>query len=273
MLKAYSLHKIDNLINEENRRNHISQPEFLVIIPTHNHPETLEYSILSVLQQNSENFSLVIICDGVSQETREITAKFKEERQVTILDYPKSPRAGEEYRDFVIKSHSSRYVTYLGDDDLFLPNHLQVMSAELLDNDFSHPIPVYVTREKRIALFANTDLGKRDWVNWHMEGPPYKNSISLTGVAHTREIYMQLKEVWSTTPEDRWTDHYMWCKFFSLDEIRLSTAKLSTTIKTPQSLLNQDERREHVSYFFNKLRHESFVNFWNNSVSYELYGI
>lgn len=254
------------------KRIHFFHPDFLVIIPTHHHPETLEYAICSVLQQSYRNFRLVIICDGVSQETRQITAKFKFERRVTVLEFPKSSRVGEEYRDFAIRKYPSRYVTYLGDDDLFLPDHLKVMKSELLKYDFSHPVPVYVNKERQINLFAKTNLREKKWVNWHIEGPPYKNSISLTGAAHTREIYFCLKEGWAKTPENRWTDHYMWCKFFSLDGIRLSTANFSTTIKTPQQLLNSLERKQHLEFFYNKLQEDSFTKSWNDIVRQALDG-
>ena len=248
------------------RRQKFYDPDFLVIIPTHNHPETLEYSILSVLQQSFKSFKLVVICDGVTNETKEVTAKFKTNKKLTVLDFPKSARVGEEYRDFVIRNYPSRYITYLGDDDLFFPNHLQLMSLEMQEYDFSHPIPAYVTKDRQVALFAQTNLRDEEWVRWHTEGPPYKNSISLTGVAHSRKIYLSLNQGWSTTPESRWADHFMWTKFFSLNGIRLSTLGCSTTIKSPQQFFNRDERQEHIRYYFNKLSEESFSEFWNTEI-------
>ena len=257
---------MDNSANSSISQSHLLQPDFLVIIPTFNHPETLEYAVSSVLQQSYENFRLVIICDGVTQETREITAKFNADRRVTVLEFPKSPRVGEEYRDFAIKNYPSKYVTYLGDDDLFLPDHLKVMREELLTYDFSHPVPVYLTKERQIRLFAKTNLREKYWINWQTEGPPYNNSISMTGVAHTRDIYFCLNEGWTTTPKNRWADHYMWCKFFSLDGIRLSTSKFSTTVKSPQILFNSSERKQHVEYFYNKMQEDSFTKSWNEGV-------
>lgn len=253
-------------MNSSFRPSDFSDPDFLVIIPTYNHPETLEYAVWSVLNQSYENFRLVIICDGVTQETRDVTAKFQDDSRVTVLDFPKSSRVGEEYRDFAIRNFPSRFVTYLGDDDLFLPDHLKVMKEELLNYDFSHPLPVYLTKERQVRLFARTNLSDLYWVNWHLEGPPYKNSISMTGVAHTRDIYFCLNEGWTTTPEKRWADHYMWCKFLSLDGIRLSTSKLSTTIKSPQRLFNSPERKQHLEYFYNKLQEDSFTESWNENV-------
>ena len=264
--KVFFLHKIDNSVNSSIRRFDFSDPDFLVIIPTYNHPETLEYAVCSVLNQSYKNFRLVIICDGVTQETRNITAKFNDDSRVTVLDFPKSSRVGEEYRDIAIRSFPSRYVTYLGDDDLFLADHLKIMKEELLNYDFTHPLPVYLTNEMQIRLFAKTNLREKYWINWHIEGPPYKNSISMTGVAHTRDIYFCLNEGWTTTPEKRWADHYMWCKFFSLDGIRLSTSKFSTTIKSPQRLFNSLERKQHLGYFYNKLQEDSFTESWNEHV-------
>ena len=238
-------------------------PDFLVIIPTHNHPETLEFAVASVLNQTYQNFELVVICDGVFEETKKVTQKYVGSKKIKILDFPKSPRVGEEYRDFAIKHLPSKYVTYLGDDDLFLPNHLLVMKKQLQIYDFTHPLPVYVDKHRSINAFAKTNLNEQKWRTWHMEGPPYKNSISLTGVAHTRDSYLSLIQGWSHTPNDRWSDHFMWCKFLERDDMKFSTTNISTTIKSPHVMFDKQERHNHVSYFYSKLNKKLFPAIWN----------
>ena len=47
----------------------MSSPAVTVIIPTHNHPGPLAFSIASVLQQSFEDLSLVVIGDGVGDDT------------------------------------------------------------------------------------------------------------------------------------------------------------------------------------------------------------
>ena len=43
-----------------------------VIIPTHNHPKTIKYSISSVQNQTFGDLDIVVIGDGTNKETKEI---------------------------------------------------------------------------------------------------------------------------------------------------------------------------------------------------------
>ncbi len=45
-----------------------------VLLPTHNHPRTLPYSIDSVLAQTFTDFRLIVICDGAAEETLDVVA-------------------------------------------------------------------------------------------------------------------------------------------------------------------------------------------------------
>ena len=90
-----------------------------LIIPTYNHPETLEWSIRSAQEQTLDSVRIVIIGDGVNDSTRDIVHKFiAEDSRVHFLDNPKAQRHGEEYRHDAIAKFDDPLVAYLGDDDL-----------------------------------------------------------------------------------------------------------------------------------------------------------
>jgi glycosyltransferase involved in cell wall biosynthesis len=243
--------------------------KFLVIIPTHHHPESVEYSILSVLSQSYDLFNLVVIGDGVDHETRKIMNKFKHLANFSFIDAEKTERHAEELRDKVIREFNSEYITYLCDDDLFLKEHLEIMEKEILGFDFVHPQPIYVDVNKNIKSFFRTNLFLEESINWHIT-KPLKNSISLSGVTHSLSSYLSLASGWSQTPIGRWTDHYMWEKFFSNKKLKFKTSQYSTTIKLPQNLFSDQERSEQIKYWYNKIQEDSFFTNWNKMVRFNL---
>ncbi|HAY69651.1 MAG TPA: hypothetical protein DCY82_15445, partial [Acidimicrobiaceae bacterium] len=206
----------------------MSSPAVTVIIPTHNHPGPLAFSIASVLQQSFEDLSLVVIGDGVGDDTRGVVFEaMKQDSRVSFVDRPKSARHAEAVRHEVICSVDSPFIAYQGDDDLWLPNHLQVMLQLLDDADFVHPLPIFVKANGTLR-HAPTDLSRPRCLAWHLSETP-RNAISLTGVTHSRASYLKLPYGWRETPAGRWTDHYMWQQYFLSDDVRLKTSPLSTT--------------------------------------------
>src|SRR5689334_22302726 len=103
-------------------------PRATVVIPTHDHGRLLELAASSALAQTCADFELFIVGDGATDETRETaTALVDRDDRVRFLDHPKGPRLGEAYRHEVLAGARGEIVCYLADDDLWLPNHLEVM--------------------------------------------------------------------------------------------------------------------------------------------------
>lgn len=248
----------------------MSSPAVTVIIPTHNHPGPLAFSIASVLQQSFEDLSLVVIGDGVGDDTRGVVFEaMKQDSRVSFVDRPKSPRHAEAVRHEVICSVDSPFIAYQGDDDLWLPNHLQVMLQLLDDADFVHPLPVFV-KSNGTLHHAPTDLSRPGCLAWHLSETP-RNAISLTGVTHSRASYLKLPYGWRETPAGRWTDHYMWQQYFLSDDVRLKTSPLSTTIKlaaNERSSMSAAERTAEVSALWKQiLDRTNFEEKWQAKVA------
>lgn len=252
----------------------------LVIIPTHNHPTTLELAARSVLEQSETDLELVIIGDGTGDDTRDVVAGLRAaDERVAFVDRAKGKRHNEPVRDEVIRGSSAPLVAYCGDDDLLLPHHLAAMRDALADRDFVHPLAVYVgaceAGDARWQLhYGPTDLSKRAWVRGHQ--PPLNiNVISLTGVVHTRASYLRLPYGWRTTPSGYKTDHFMWQQYFSQPWFRGVTAPVSTTIKLGANLRVGDspERRgEEIQQWWDAMHTAGFVPRWDAAVAREVAG-
>lgn len=240
-----------------------------IIIPTHNHPSTLDLAVHSVLNQTVNDIEVVIIGDGVLADTRSVAHGLtRTDPRVSFLDLPKSISRAEDVRDRVIRSSSSHYIGYHGDDDLLLSTHLEEMIFMLssTQSQFASPLPVFA-REDGSFFYLPADLSMRECLDWHMK--PGHNAVSLTGVVHTRESYMNLAVGWQAPPVGVWSDHFMWQQFFSLPNFKACTLRRATTIKTPHYLRSDwhpDRRRQELLSWLNFMQTANFRSVLDDKV-------
>ncbi len=100
----------------------MSNPRFSIVIPTRNRHNTLEYALLTCLNQNFDNYD-IIICDNCSSpETRETVESFESEK----IKYIRSdrPLAMSQNWELAVSHADGEYVIVIGDDDGLLLNAL-----------------------------------------------------------------------------------------------------------------------------------------------------
>lgn len=91
------------------------------IIPCYNGADTLHYSVDSVVQQGIEDFEIIIINDGSTDETLKEAYRIKNEcPNVIILDKPNGGVSSA--RNLGIKHASGDYLVFLDADDEFDPD-------------------------------------------------------------------------------------------------------------------------------------------------------
>jgi hypothetical protein len=242
-------------------------PAALVIVPTHDHASTLDLAVSSALEQTVADLEVVVIGDGVGDDTREVMSRLMgSDDRVRFVDRPKSPSRGEEARHEVILASAAPVVTYLGDDDLFWPDHVETMLGLLADHDFAHPFPVMVTEDGSLTTLP-TDLSDPACVEWHLH--PGHNTVSLTGAAHTVALYRRVPAGWQAPPAGRWPDHYMWEQFFRLTGVRLATSPRSTTVKPPAtgSSATPAERRAALQGWWDRMHRPGARAEWDAAVT------
>jgi glycosyltransferase involved in cell wall biosynthesis len=114
---------------------------FTVVIPAFNAARTIGSSIRSVLQQTEQDFEIVVVDDGSTDDTCERARSFATDPRVRVIDQPNGgPSAA---RNAGLAAARGSYVSMLDADDLWLPQYLEVMGGALDAN--------------RDAAFAYTD--------------------------------------------------------------------------------------------------------------------
>jgi len=211
-----------------------ADPVAAIVVPTHDHPATLDLAVHSALEQTVAEIEVIVVGDGVGDDTREVVAGLAgEDPRVRFLDFPKGPHHGEIYRGRAVAATSAEIVCYLCDDDLLLPEHVEGMAELLAEADLAHSQNGHLdTSGCWHHYFA--DLSSpfcRAWIQ-----QPGCNVVSLTGTAHTVAAYERLPYGWRTTPPGEWADHYMWQQFLAEPWVRAITATRVTALQFPSHL-------------------------------------
>jgi glycosyltransferase involved in cell wall biosynthesis len=105
-------------------------PLVTVIIPTYNWSAVLPYSIDSVLRQTMDDFELLVIGDGCTDDSEMVVTSIPDSR-VRWINLPSNTghQAGPNNRG--LQEAKGEFIAYLGHDDLWLGHHLECMIAAL----------------------------------------------------------------------------------------------------------------------------------------------
>jgi glycosyltransferase involved in cell wall biosynthesis len=100
----------------------MDNPFFTVVIPTHNRSNLLKRSVTSVLAQTFEDFELIIVDDHSTDDTVSVVRSFSDPRIRYMLNNRANGASGA--RNVGIFSAKGKWVAFLDDDDVWLPEKL-----------------------------------------------------------------------------------------------------------------------------------------------------
>jgi len=135
-----------------------------IIIPTYNRASFLTETLKSVQDQTYKDWICWIAEDGESPETREAARPFLADKRFIHLPgrhvgYPAAPR------NRAIRQGSARFVAFLDDDDLWLPEKLE-RQVEFLERN-------------RACVLLGTNAFRWDGIGPKEEAPVYHQKISF----------------------------------------------------------------------------------------------
>ena len=137
-----------------------------IIIPTYNKVDYISQTIESALNQTYSNYEILIVDDASSDGTDLVIKKYLSDK-VRYFKHEKNLGPSITYNDGILMS-DSKYVTILDNDDILLPNHLEVVMSEFKRSDcVSVVFPTLKVIDER-----NRDLKR-------IISPPYKDKYQL----------------------------------------------------------------------------------------------
>ena len=120
-------------------------PLLSIIIPTYNRPEQLLRAVDSVLSQTVSNIEVIVVDDG---STPAVALPDQERVRVIRLN---SNQGGAAARNQGAKAALSRWITYLDDDDVLLPDMAEKAMKAIRQIPQDLPAPVAVLFGLRIV--------------------------------------------------------------------------------------------------------------------------
>ncbi len=107
-------------------------PKLTIIIPTLDRSQTLHYTIKTALQQNYDNYEIIVSDNCSNDNTREIVEAFNSLRIKYIK--PQTRLSMSKHWEFALDHVDFGFVTILGDDDGILPNKLEIISKLIINH-------------------------------------------------------------------------------------------------------------------------------------------
>lgn len=190
-------------------------PFFSVILPTFNREQLIQKAIESVLSQSFNDWELIIIDDGSTDDTKMIVEGYNTEN---IYYYFYENQGRSIARNNGIERSRGSFICFLDSDDYYLENHLQSLYKYIKENEFKEGL--YYTG----AIHQNGT--QSDKIPFYKKSvPPLKNLIQqplmINSVCLKSSILKGEK-----FPEhyNTWEDMHLWFRilakfpFFQIEE-------------------------------------------------------
>ncbi len=103
---------------------------FSIILPTYNRASFIREAIESVQAQSYENWELIIIDDGSTDDTREIVSQY-EKTDARIHYHYQENQERSAARNKGIELSKGEWICFLDSDDNYLPDHLKTIHQAL----------------------------------------------------------------------------------------------------------------------------------------------
>jgi len=116
-------------------------PTVTVVIPTYNRAHLIGRALRSVLAQTHQDFEIIIVDDGSSDDTEEVINNYPDQR-ITYYRHGRN-RGGSVARNTGIELAKGRFIAFLDSDDEWLPRKLEKQVGISLKSESPDSIVVY----------------------------------------------------------------------------------------------------------------------------------
>jgi len=171
-------------------------PKITIITATYYRPDLLARAIRSVQESTFKEYEHIIVSDHCPK-AQQVCDLFKEDKRIRCLEQedPHIPNHGSRAHNLAIREAKSDLFCYLGDDNIVMPNHIELMYEELSGGE--HDVVHTKTHEIRIGRGNDMikkilsrdflhDLAPEDHVKQDLL---YSDPRDVANLGHTREAY------------------------------------------------------------------------------------
>jgi glycosyltransferase involved in cell wall biosynthesis len=142
-----------------------------VLIPAYNHGRYLAAAVQSVLDQSFQDFELVVVDDGSTDNSRDVIRSFTDPR---IRFFQQENRGAHAAINRAVELSGGQYVSILNSDDLYHPRRLESCLAVLEQNPGTGAVISRVSGidDEGRPVGRKTSAQVRAWLDWYQEALP-----------------------------------------------------------------------------------------------------
>ena len=171
---------------------------FSIIIPTYNRSNFLLKTVNSFIDQDYKNFELIVVDDGGSDNSEEVSKSFKDER---IKYYWKDNGERGAARNFGADLSRGLYINFFDSDDIALKNHLTeaTKAIEFLNNPMVFHLGMNMLDEhgKEVYTIKNTKDGNKIYrYNYVNPNPVFIHKKAFNKIKYNEDRLLSGTEDW-----------------------------------------------------------------------------
>ena len=252
-----------------------TSPLVSIIMPCFNAESLIEKALESILKQSYENWELLIIDDGSTDDTAKIIKKFSSENS-KIKFYSNTNNCGVAYsRNIGLYFASGDFITFHDADDISHPQRIEYLLYELLnDNKKQIVVSKYIRVNKEQKQLIVNGKKKLNHISGMMFREIVKEKLGFfkeTNISEDSEYHERILAVYGKSCK-KLIQRILYYANFSMDSLLFSNAdinvegtKLNYSIKNKSSLVLEEFRRDHV-----KIKHGSLSPYQGFTLNTEI---
>jgi glycosyltransferase involved in cell wall biosynthesis len=109
----------------------ISESKISIVVPTLNHGETIEQTLISIIHQNDKNYEIIVMDGGSSDNTMEIIHRYKD--YITYFESRKDNGQSDAINRGFRIANGDIYA-WINSDDYYLPNAFKLVKKAFAEN-------------------------------------------------------------------------------------------------------------------------------------------
>lgn len=172
----------------------LSEPFFSIVIPTRNRADTLQYTIKTILNQNFQDYEIIVCNNNSIDNTEEVINSFSDERIKCISsDIDLSMTDNWE---LAYTNANGQYITYLADNDGFINGSLLFMSELLKLNNY----PRIIRWEKNLYNWPCLDSINKNimYINLRKELEFFNSNLIIKEIIEGKRKFQDLPMLYNS---------------------------------------------------------------------------
>jgi glycosyltransferase involved in cell wall biosynthesis len=178
-----------------------AEPLVSIIIATYNWSSVLRLAIHSVLWQTEQDFEVLVVGDGCTDDSEAVVQSFGDAR-IRWHNLPVNAGHQTAPNNAGLRLARGRYVAYLGHDDIWHPEHLRMLVATIVraEADFASSL---------VQMIGPPGSNYREVAGIYPEGGYVgAKGLPISGVLHRRDVVSRIgewkdyREVWRNPDVD-----------------------------------------------------------------------